>query len=48
MKHGVIVTAGKVQPYAVWVRGEVVLFTSSRKEADKKLHSEEKRLEATR
>ena len=29
MKHGVVVTEGRAQPYAVWVRGEIVLFTHS-------------------
>ena len=46
--HGVVVTLGRVQPFAVWVRGEIVLFTSSREQADRKLHSEEMRLGAAR
>ena len=47
-KHGVFVTAARMQPYAVWVDGEVVLFTASRAEADAKLWAEEKRMRANR
>ena len=43
-KHGVVVTGARMQPYAVWVDGEVVLFTASREEADRKLWAEETRL----
>ena len=43
-KHGVVLTLGRQQPYAVWVRGEIVLFTASREEADRKLRAEEKRM----
>ena len=43
MRHGVVVTEGRAQPYAVWVRGEIVLFTHSRSEADAKLKAEEMR-----
>ena len=44
MKHGVIEPQGRAQPFAVWVRGEIVLFTHSRSEADRKLKAEETRL----
>ena len=44
MNHGVVVTEGRAQPYAVWVRGEIVLFTHSRSQADAKLKAEETRL----
>lgn len=47
-KHGVFVTAARMQPYAVWVDGEIVLFTDSLDEADRKLLSEEKRMGAQR
>ena len=47
-KHGVIVTAERMQPFAVWVDGEIVLFTASRQEADAKLLAEEKRMRAKR
>jgi hypothetical protein len=47
-KHGVVVTGGRKQPYAVWVDGEIVLFTASRAEADAKLLAEEKRMGAKR
>ena len=47
-KHGVMVTLGRQQPFAVWVDGEIVLFTDSREQADKKLWAEEKRMRATR
>ena len=47
-KHGVVVTGGRMQPYAVWVDGEVVLFTASRAEADRKLWAEEQRMRAKR
>jgi hypothetical protein len=47
-KHGVIVTGGRMQPFAVWVDGEVVLFTDSLDEADRKLLAEEKRMGAQR
>ena len=47
-KHGVVVTGGREQPYAVWVDGETVLFTASRAEADAKLWAEEKRMRAQR
>ena len=42
--HGVVVTAERAQPFTVWVDGEVVLFTASRAEADRKLWTEEKRM----
>ena len=45
-KHGVVVTLGRKQPYAVWVNGEIVLFTDSMDEADLKLLAEEKRMRA--
>jgi len=48
MKHGVVVTEGRVQPFAVWVRGEIVLFTASRSQADSKLKAEETRLRGAR
>ena len=44
MKHGVVVTEGRAQPFAIWVRGEIVLFTHSRSEADRKLKAEETRV----
>ena len=47
-KHGVIVTGARMQPFTVWVDGEVVLFTASRAEADAKLWAEEKRMRAQR
>ena len=47
-KHGVMVTAERMQPFTVWVDGEVVLFTASRQEADAKLWAEEKRMGAKR
>ena len=47
-KHGVVVTLGRKQPYAVWVDGETVLFTDSMDEADRKLLAEEKRMRAKR
>ena len=47
-KHGVVVTAARMQPYAVWVDGEIVLFTDSLDEADRKLWAEEKRMRAQR
>ena len=47
-KHGVFVTAARMQPYAVWVDGETVLFTDSMDEADRKLGAEEKRMGAKR
>jgi len=47
-KHGVIVTGGRAQPFAVWVNGEIVLFTDSMDEADRKLLAEEKRMRAQR
>lgn len=45
-KHGVFVTAERMQPFTVWVDGDVVLFTASRAEADAKLRADEKRMEA--
>ena len=45
-KHGVVVTAERMQPFTVWVDGETVLFTASREEADRKLWAEEKRMGA--
>ena len=47
-KHGVVVTGGREQPFAVWVNGEIVLFTSLIEEADRKLWAEEKRMRAQR
>ena len=47
-KHGVVTTFGRAQPYAVWVDGEIVLFTDSMDEADRKLGAEEKRMGAKR
>jgi len=47
-KHGVIVTGGRAQPYAVWVDGEIVLFTAYPEVADAKLWAEEKRMRALR
>ena len=47
-KHGVFVTAARMQPYAVWVDGETVLFTDSQDGADRKLWAEEKRRGAKR
>ena len=47
-KHGVVVTGGRMQPYAVWVDGEVVLFTDSIDEADRKLWAEEQRMREPR
>ena len=47
-KHGVVVTGGRKQPYAVWVDGEIVLFTDSIADADAKLLAEEKRMRAKR
>ena len=47
-KHGVVVTEARMQPFAVSVEGEVVLFTASRAEADAKLWAEEKRMKAKR
>ena len=47
-KHGVVETAARMQPFTVWVDGEVVLFTASRQEADAKLWAEEKRMGAKR
>ena len=47
-KHGVVVTGGREQPFAVWVNGEIVLFTSLIEEADRKLWAEEKRMRAKR
>ena len=46
--HGVVATLGRQQPFAVWVDGEIVLFTDSREEADKKLWAEEKRMREPR
>lgn len=48
MKHGVVVTEGRAQPFAVWVRGEIVLFTASRSQADAKLKAEETRMGGAR
>ena len=45
-KHGVVVTGARMQPFTVWVDGDVVLFTASRQEADAKLLAEEKRMRA--
>jgi len=39
-KHGVVVTLGRKQPYAVWVNGEIVLFTTYPEEADVKLRAQ--------
>ena len=47
-KHGVVVTGARMQPYTVWVNGEIVLFTDSMDEADRKLLAEEKRMGAKR
>ena len=47
-KHGVIVTGRRMQPFAVWVNGEIVLFTDSMDEANSKLWAEEKRMRAKR
>ena len=47
-KHGVVVTGGRKQPFAVWVDGETVLFTDSIDEANAKLWAEEKRMRAKR
>ena len=47
-KHGVVVTGGRMQPFTVWVDGEVVLFTASREEADRKLWAEEQRMREPR
>jgi hypothetical protein len=47
-KHGVVVTGGREQPYAVWVDGEIVLFTAYPEVADAKLWAEEKRMRAKR
>jgi hypothetical protein len=47
-KHGVVVTAERMQPFTVWVDGEVVLFTASRADADAKLLAEEQRMRAQR
>ena len=47
-KHGVVVTLGRKQPYAVWVNGEIVLFTDSLDEVARKLGAEEKRMRAQR
>jgi len=47
-KHGVVVTGGRAQPFTVWVDGEIVLFTDSMDEADRKLWAEEKRMRAQR
>ena len=47
-KHGVIVTGARMQPFTVWVNGEIVLFTDSIEEADRKLWAEEKRMRAQR
>ena len=47
-KHGVVVTLGRKQPYAVWANGELVFFTDSIEEADRKLWAEEKRMRAQR
>jgi hypothetical protein len=47
-KHGVVVTGGRKQPYAVWVDGEIVLFTAYPEVADAKLLAEEKRMGAQR
>jgi len=45
-KHGVVTTPGLHQPYAVWIKGETVLFTSSLDEANRKLQAENKRIGA--
>lgn len=45
-KHGVVTTPGLHQPYAVWIKGETVLFTSSLGEANRKLQAENKRIRA--
>ena len=45
-KHGVFVTAERMQPFTVWVDGEVVLFTASRAEADVRLWAEGQRMRA--
>ena len=47
-KHGVVTTFGREQPYAVWVDGEIVLFTAYSEEANAKLWAEEKRIRAKR
>lgn len=47
-KHGVVTTGNRMQPHAVWVNGEIVLFTSSIEEANRKLWAEEKRMRAKR
>ncbi len=47
-KHGVVVNGERIQPFTVWVDGEVVLFTASRTEADAKLLAEERRMRAKR
>jgi len=45
-KHGVVTTPSLHQPYAVWIKGETVLFTSSLDEANRKLQAENKRIGA--
>jgi len=45
-KHGVVTTPGLRQPYAVWIKGETVLFTSSLGDANLKLQAENKRIRA--
>jgi len=45
-KHGVVTTPGLRQPYAVWIKGDTVLFTSSLYEAKRKLQAENKRIKA--
>ena len=45
-KHGVVTTPGLHQPYAVWIKGETVLFTSSLGDANLKLQAENKRIRA--
>jgi len=45
-KHGVVTTPSLHQPYAVWIKGETVLFTSSLDEANRKLQAENKRIKA--
>jgi hypothetical protein len=42
-RHGVVVTPNRKQPYAVWFRGEIILFTALLSEANRAFNAEEKR-----
>jgi len=42
-KHGVVITPDRQQPYAVWFRGEIILFTDSLSKANTMFTAEVKK-----